>query len=287
MLGYRTEKYKNNDQPVNEIYSEILGTPVNNKWSALVYAKIEQLEKIHKGGFYSKNGLYKISLETEDGDRQFFVKKEIIIQNPNSFTSWLCKLVDPYNNFNQEVRCVAQTTIENYYSVKNAGLPTFDEVFICKSRYVISTLATPPSGIVLALNYKHNLPLKDGQGNKIKPGEYYGRLKIKNFESLTKDMFEKILKANSKKGVILKDDCFFFILDDVQQLQDTEGVVLKWLVGDFDNVGISQKDQILPSLYIKQELKKFIRQYVHKFYRQKYFDIVDKVRESINKSKEQ
>ena len=197
MQDYKKPEYVKNQKPVDEKYNNILGTPVNEKYSALIYAKIKELEKIHQGGYYS-TGVFMIEIKGEDKTRRNYAVKQV----------------------NDSQLPIAY--LKKFQAVKESGLPTFNEAFILsgdypgrygndkKGRlYFVSTLLNSKDRVILANNWQErNFPLGV---DKLDYEEIFkNRLRIKNFQKLVKEIFHELIEAYNKCGVYVGKDSIFF-----------------------------------------------------------------------------
>jgi hypothetical protein len=204
MEHYKNEAYIENRKPVDKKYNQILVTPINEKYSALIYAKIEEKEMIHGGGYFS-SGIHRIEVGTESGERQFFAQKN------SSFEK-------------------AKDYLINYNLIKKAGLPTFDEAFILNGKYFITTLLNNNEEVVLAINFDdRNFPINTDKNNFKEI--FKNKLKIKDFSELVDDIFDQIINAYQQHKLYIGLDTLFFRTPINHQGQEVE---LKWLIGDLD-----------------------------------------------------
>ncbi len=263
MQNYREQGYIENKKPVDEKYNNILGTPINEKYSVLIYAKIKELEKIHPGGYYS-TGVFTIEVEGEDKIKRVYVVKQVDdSQLPVAY-------------------------LKKFQAIKKAKLPTFDEAFILsgdypgrygndkKGRlYFVSTLLNSKDKVILAKNWQErNFPL--GVEGLDYEEIFKNRLRIKNFQKLIKEIFHELIEVYNKHGVYIGKDGIFFNIPINHKQEEVE---IGWLVGDFDHVYYDvridneQKMEIVYSF--NRTIQTFIRTYC-------LIDEIDKYEDLLN-----
>lgn len=265
MENYKDPKYYENKKPVNERYDKILGAPVNEKYSALIYARIEEMEKIHNGGYYSE-GIFKIEVETEDGEIDFFVKK-------------IGRDEERKNTAGEEIGERAKKYITGYQKVKEAGLPTFDEAFVLDGRYFITTLLNKDKKAVISTNSADNFPLDNHalRYRKI----FKNQLVVKNFKELVAGIIEALIAAiNIDIGC---DTIFFLVPVDHSGTE----VQIEWLVGDYDDVsGDANKNMSILNSQIgafEGNMMEFILAYCQFQHIDEYMDILKRETEDVRR----
>ncbi len=267
MKDYKKPEYTENQKPVDEKYNNILGTPVNERYSALIYAKIKELEKIHQGGHFSI-GVFTIEVEGEDGKRNIYVVKKVRI--PESSIEY----------------------IETFKVVKESGLPTFGEAFVLSGDYpgrrsedtrkgkvyFVSTLLNSEDRVILATNIANrNFPLNIDSKNYEEI--FKNKLRIKNFQELIQKIIFKLVEAYNKYGIYMEQDSIFF---SVPVNHKQEEVEIEWLIGDFDWVYYNIKKRFPYKTICKEmdyfyvTMRKFIETYCALDKANEYKQILDK-----------
>lgn len=264
MENYKDPKYYENRESVNPKHDSILGTPVNEKYSALIYAKIDELEKIHEGGYYTKRGIYKLQIETEDGEIDFFVKRE----------AWREDL------YPEEIKNINIETIQKFYIAKKNNLATFKHMFIYKGKYIVTSLLNNHDKLVLAMNESgENLALVDSEGKLIDKEDYIGRLKIRNISIFVEDIFNFIISSYAK-GLYLGEDSLWYLVNK-QAVMTSEETSPDFLIGDYDEVleVDNSKRQISINeamFYAKINLIEFMEYFCDQEYVRRYIEVVQK-----------
>ncbi len=265
MLDYKNPNYIQNKTPVNPEFDQILGAVVNEEYSALIYVTLEKLEKFHRGGFYSRKGIYSVKIRDEEGGSGVYAHKEISL--PISLREKILTKINPFGSreksktdIHQQALVDAQKTLEKFSWLKKFKIPTFDEVFIYKGIAIIATLLQDEDKIILANNDTgRDVPIKTGYGQQIKRSNYIKKLKINNFEELIEDIFTKLELATSQ-GVFFGVDTLWF---QVPRVVNPKGVNVRWFVGDVHMVECVE----MPTMYVRYRFINDIKYFIEKFVR--------------------
>ena len=262
MLNYRSEEYLKNNSPVDKGYKDILGTPVNDKYSALIYGKLKVLDKIHKGGFCSQDGIWTTTFEGEDGQVSLFAQK----------------LIKTREALPGEENRIAIETIQKFHLAKRQQLETFDEMFIYKGKYIITTLLADKKNMVLALNRNNqNLPIVDEKGKPISGDDYIGQLEIQNVEQWAEQSLDLTMRSCASK-LYLWQQCLWNLVDS-EQFRSKKLIKPKPMIGDYDaalkldEVDTGEINKNIRS--VSGELKQFVRYFCKPEYVEEYCGIID------------
>jgi hypothetical protein len=265
MLDYKNLDYIKNSEPVKPEFNQILGAPVNEKYSALIYAELEELEKFHRGGFYSGKGIYSVKIRDEEGGSHVYAHKEIYPSN--SLGQEILIKINPFGlgekskrDIHQQALVKAQETLKKFTLLKEFKIPTFDEIFIYKGTTIIATLLQDEDKIILANNDTgRDVPIKTGYGQRVKRRNYIRKLKINNFEGLIDSIFIKLERATSQ-GMFFGIDTLWF---QVPRVVNPEGVGAKWFVGDVDMIEYVEMPTTRIRYRFIEDIEYFIKKFVH------------------------
>jgi hypothetical protein len=278
MEDYRTEAYMKNTKPVSSEYDKILGAPINEEYSALIYSKIKEIEKVHKGGFYSQKGIYSLEITTENGSTESFAKKEIV--KPNEIKQMLLFLFPLRilsNHLNEQDQSVTEEftakLIEKYRILKSVDAPTFKDVFIYKGQSIITTLIHSKNEIIAANNcFGMGLPICGIDRKKINVKQYKNSLQIKNFNEFVQGIFKKIKELNSK-GCSLGADSLFFTMP--RNITENKRIIDgEWFIGDPDNFYYTPGATTALDNGFVQDIIKFVKYFVQKEHQQEYLGTI-------------
>ena len=298
-------KHKKDTLPVESKYNTIFGLP-NNKcevgfegeYSELIYAQLGKMEKLHKGGFYSRDGVYVFDMTAENQSAKTFVLKETLT-HADVLAQKLLVVVKIIRGKDREKGVVSDLKEKQMESVlhdikvinllRKANIPTLEQAFIYKGRYLITSIAHSENEFIAASNSKLggmsskiDLPLISIDGNKQFVNKYKQSLIINNFEEVLEDIFKRLVLDSSEHWLQVGFDSLFFRIP--LETNSQKKVDIKWLVGDIGNVAhIPYLKPNLKNSFVG-DLEKFVKYFARKDLQEEYLARIDKcVRKTTNK----